>query len=341
MAQWIPIDGDTFVTKENFVFYIFGYEHPKERVFSFLKYIPLQLKNLFSMRFLERKWKLESIVLVRPEELYSAKNFQIIMETFRANFPHYIYFSPFHGKEVFSSPVGFIKRIYVPKNCLQELIVKKKKDQLEKMSVELAQLLSKESRISLDNFGIRGSIALNMHSRKSDIDLAIYGSQNFRKLEKTIDKLENEKVLRHIFSTRLDRLRKHRGRYKDIVFMVNAVRRIEEITIAYGDYRYVPVKPITFSCEVIDDTEAMFRPAIYQIKDYEPLNPVSELADTEIPKTVVSMIGCYRNVARKGNKLTVSGTLEKVENIKNGSICHQVVVGTGKREDEYVWPIQN
>jgi predicted nucleotidyltransferase len=53
------------------------------------------------------------------------------------------------------------------------------------------------------------------------------------------------------------------------------------------------------------------------------------------------MIGCYRNVARKGNKLTVSGTLEKVENTKNGNICHQVVVGTGKREDEYIWPIQN
>jgi predicted nucleotidyltransferase len=119
------------------------------------------------------------------------------------------------------------------------------------------------------------------------------------------------------------------------------VRRIEEITTAYGDYRYVPVKPVTFSCEVIDDTEAMFRPATYQIKDYEPLNPTSKLADTEIPKTVVSMIGCYRNVARKGNKLTVSGTLEKVENIKNGNIYHQVVVGTGKREDEYVWPIQN
>lgn len=92
---------------------------------------------------------------------------------------------------------------------------------------------------------------------------------------------------------------------------------------------------------MIDDTEAMFRPAIYQIKDYEPLNPISKLAENEIPKTVVSMIGCYRNVARKGNRLKVSGTLEKVENTEHGKIYYQVVIGTGKREDEYVWPTQN
>jgi predicted nucleotidyltransferase len=338
MTKWTPMDGDTFLTKENFVFYVFGYEHPQKRVFSFLKYIPQKLKNLFLIRFLERKWKLGNTVLVRPEKLYSAKNFQTMMKTFRTNFPHYIYFCPFHGKEIFSSPIGSIKHIYVPKECLQELLAKKKKDPLQELAVELAELLSKEYKISIDDFGIRGSIALNMHSGRSDIDLAIYGSQNFRKLEKTIDKLENENVLRHIFSTNLDRLRKHRGRYKGTVFMVNAVRKIEEITTAYGDYRYIPVKPVTFSCEVIDDTEAMFRPAIYQIKDYKPSDSISELADNEIPKAVVSMIGCYRNVARKGSKFTVSGTLEKVENTKNGKIYHQVVIGTGKQEDEYLWP---
>jgi predicted nucleotidyltransferase len=341
MTKWVPMDGDTFITKESFIFYIFGYEHPINRVFSFLKYIPKQLKNLFPIRFLEREWKLENMTLVRPEKLYSAKNFQTILNTFQANFQHYIYFCPFHGKKLFSSPKELIKRVYVPNECLQDLFAKKKKDSLEELAADLAKLLSKESKIPLEDFGIRGSIALNMHSRKSDIDLAIYGSQNFRKLEKTINKLENEQVLRHISSTRLDRLRKHRGRYRGTVFMVNAVRKIEEITTAYGDYRYIPVKPLSFCCEVTNDTEAMFRPAIYQIKEYEPLNSVSELADNEIPKTVVSMIGCYRNIARKGDKLKVSGTLEKVENTKNGQIHNQVVVGTGKQEDEYVWPAQN
>jgi len=49
------------------------------------------------------------------------------------------------------------------------------------------------------------------------------------------------------------------------------------------------------------------------------------------------MIGCYRNVARRGEKIRVSGTLERVENVETSEINHQVVVGTGTREDEYIW----
>lgn len=337
MNQWTPTDGDTFITKENFVFYIFGYEHPENRVISFLKYIPTNLKDMFPIRYLERTWKLENIHLVRPEKLYNAKNFQAITKTFKTSFPHYIYFSPPHGKELFSSPKEFIKKVYAPNECLQKLLEKRDKDPLEKMACDLAELFSRESKIPINEFGIRGSIALKMHSKKSDIDLAIYGSQNFRKLEKIIDKLENENVLSHIFSTRLDRLRKHRGRFQDAIFMINAVRKVEEIKTAYGEYAYVPIKSIAFCCKVTDDTEAMFRPAIYRIDDYEPLNSASELTENEKPQTVVSMIGCYRNVAQKDNKLTVSGTLEKVENAKNGRTHHQVVVGTGKREDEHIW----
>ncbi len=90
-----------------------------------------------------------------------------------------------------------------------------------------------------------------------------------------------------------------------------------------------------------DDSEAMFKPAIYKITDYQPLDPPFELEEKERPKKIVSMIGCYRNMARKGGKLKVSGALEKVENTETGKFHHQVVVGTGTREDEYIWPIRS
>ena len=38
------MDGDTFVTKDGFIMNTFGYEHPDDRVFAFLKYIPAQYK---------------------------------------------------------------------------------------------------------------------------------------------------------------------------------------------------------------------------------------------------------------------------------------------------------
>jgi len=339
MKAWTPRDGDAFVTKEGLVFYVFGYEHPKNRVLSFLKYIPSKLKPHFPIRFLRQKWKLGNIELARPEKLYTAQNYQKLLETFRSTYPQYIYLCPYRGKEVISAPLKHVEKVYVPKECLQRLFEKKRKDRLQRLALELVSLLSTEFKVPLEDFGIHGSIALNMHTAKSDIDLVVYGSRNFRSLEKAIDKLVEEGTLKHIFTKKLDRARKHRGRYNDKLFVYNAVRKISEINVHYGNHKYVPTRDVTFSCEVVDDNEAMFRPAIYQVKNYQPLDPASKLIEDEVPTRVVSMIGYYRNVAKRGEKIKVSGTLERVENFETGENTHQVVVGTGIREDEYIWPL--
>jgi len=339
METWIPRDGDALVTKEGFVFYVFGYEHPKNRVLSFLKYIPSRLKSYFPIRFLGQKWKIGNVELVRSEKLFTAQNYQKLLETFRSRFPRYVYFCPFRGKEVISVPLEFVERVYAPGECLQRLFRKRRKDGLEKLALELISLLSTESGVSLEDFGIHGSIALNMHTEKSDIDFVVYGSRNFRSLEGAVDKLVEEGTLKYVFTKRLDRARKHRGRYKDKLFVYNAVRKTEEIEFKYGDYKYFPVKPVTFGCEIVDDTEAMFRPAVYQIANYQPLDSASGLGENEVPTRVVSMIGYYRNVARRGDRVKVSGMLERVEKVETGEAHHQVVVGSGTREDEHVWPL--
>jgi len=337
VEEWIPRDGDTLVTKENFIFYVFGYEHPEERVFSFLKYIPSDLESHFPLRFLKKRWTLGQVKLLRPEKLYTAENFQRLLETFRNHFPHYVYFCPFRGKEVISVPLKLIKRVYVPSQCLQMLVKRKRKDRLQRLALELVTLLSNESIVPLEDFGIHGSIALNMHSVKSDVDLVVYGSHNFRSLEKTIKQLVDEGAFTYVFTKKIDKMRRHRGRYRNKIFVYNAVRKTEEIAFKYGEYKYSPVKPVTFQCQVVDDKETMFRPAIYAITNYQPLNPTSKLAENKKPAKVVSMIGCYRNVAQHGEKVRVSGMLERVKNVKTGEFSHQVVVGTGTREDEYIW----
>jgi predicted nucleotidyltransferase len=339
MKTWTPRDGDTFATKESFVFYVFGYEHPKNRVLSFLKYIPSNLKPHFPIRFLRQKWKLDDVEVARPEKLYTAHNYKKLLETFRNTYPQYIYFCPYRQKEVISTPLKHVEKVYVPKECLQRLLAKKRKDRLQKLALELISLLSTESKAPLEDFGIHGSIALNMHTEKSDIDLVVYGSKNFKSLEKAIDKLAEEGTLKYVFTKKLDRARKHRGRYKDKLFVYNAARKIDEINTHYGDHEYAPIQDVTLSCEVVNDSEAMFRPAIYQIKYYQPLDSASEIRKEKVPTRIVSMIGYYRNVARRGEKIRVSGTLERVENVETEATIYQVVVGTGIREDEYIWPL--
>ena len=113
----------------------------------------------------------------------------------------------------------------------------------------------------------------------------------------------------------------------------------EEVKTRYGDCKYFPIRSIAFHCKVTDDSEAMFRPALYKIADYRPDDQASELSKEKIPETVVSMIGCYRNVARRSDRIKVAGTLEQVENVDSGAVFYQVVVGTGVNEEEYIWPL--
>jgi predicted nucleotidyltransferase len=337
LKQWVPADGDTFLTKEGFIFNVFGYEHPENRVFTFLKYIPSSFKTLFQIDYLERTWHLGRLRFFRAEKLYTAQNYQRFIETLKKNFPNYVYFCPFRGKEVISAPLNLIKEVYVPKECLRLIARRKRKDSLQKLTLEFINLLSSESNIPFEDFGVHGSIALNMHTFESDIDLVVYGSRNFRKLEQAIQKLVKAGVLSYVFNNRLDAARKYKGRFKGKIFMYNAVRKPEEISSKYGVYKFKPLKPVKFSCVVKDDSEAMFRPAVYKIEGYTPSNQSSSLSREETPETVVSMIGCYRNVAKKGDKICVSGMLERVENVETAESHYQVVVGTGVHEEEYIW----
>jgi hypothetical protein len=277
--------------------------------------------------------------LLRAEKLYTAENYQVFLETFRKNFPNYVYFCPFREKDVISAPLSSIKKVFVPKERLCFLIELKRKDSLQKMTLDFINLLSGESGIAIEDFGVHGSVALGMHTPKSDIDVVVYGSRNFRRLEMTINKLVEAGTLSYVFNNRLDAARRFKGRFLNRIFMYNAIRKPEEVNSKYGEFKYSPLAPVKFQCTVKNDDEAMFRPAIYKIEDYKPIGSISTLPKDEFPELVVSMIGCYRNVAKNGDKIRVSGMLERAENVETGEVFHQVVVGTSMSEEEHIWPL--
>ncbi|MFW6116962.1 MAG: hypothetical protein ACOC6G_00070 [Thermoproteota archaeon] len=341
IQNWIPLDGDAVVTRDGFVFIIIGYQHPEGRVFSFLKYLPSQFKSLFPLPFLKLTWNYRGIELHRPKQLYTPRNYQILLDTFQESFPEYVYFCPYRQKQVISTPISAINKIYVARQCLQNLRKLEKKDALRKKALRLVELLSAESGIPFSEFGLHGSLALNMHHSHSDIDLTIYGAHNFRTLEQTIDQLVKEGTLNYIIKNQLDETRLFRGRYQDTVFMYSAIRKPSEFHSEYGTHRYQPIKPVKFQCTIQNDEEAMFRPAIYPLRGYHPLDSDSKLPPEKIPVQALSMIGCYRNVNRQGEKIEVSGTLERVKNMETGKTHHQVVVGTGTDipKEEYLRPI--
>ena len=340
---WTPMDGDTFVTKDGFIMNTFGYEHPEERVFAFLKYIPAKYKDLFNVEMLTRTWKFGENPLTnqlfRAEKLYTAKNYQTFIEAFRKTFPRYLYYDQTRDKELITAPLERIEQVFVPKDRLVWLQSLKNPDKLQTMSLQLIDLISKESGVPCSDLGIHGSIALEMHAPESDIDFVVYGSRNFRVVEEAIQRLVNEAKLTYIAGNRIEAARRFVGKYQGKIWMYNATKKPEEIKTQFGHYTFTPLAPLRFTATVCDDTETMYRPAIYKIGDYLPDDAQSEINLEQIPTIVASNIGCYRNVARAGQQIKVAGMLEKAQSTKDGSSFYQVVVGTATSEEEFIWPI--
>ena len=288
---------------------------------------------------LTRTWMYGETKLFRAEKLYTAQNYQTFIETFRKDFPDYIYYDPFRGKELISAPLNSIETVYVPRECLTKLQKVKKTDDLQTTALELLNLISKQSSINSADFGIHGSIALNMHAPESDMDFVVYGSENFRVVEQAITELVNMGKLSYTAGNRIEAARRLAGRYKGKIWMYNATRKPTEMENEYGVYRYTPIAPLRFQCTVAGDNETMFRPATYKISSYKPVDSASELPFDKIPDRVVSNIGCYRNIARQGSEIKVAGTLERAEPTTEGRTFYQVVVGTATSEEEYISPV--
>jgi predicted nucleotidyltransferase len=323
--EWLVRDGDVLLTKKGFIFYVFGYLHPNDRVIGFLKYIPIEYKRLFDAKldFLEWQWKLNDKTLVRPRELYYGDS---LLSVLRNHFPEYLYFSKVFKKEIIAISKTEIQTIFVPKMGISQLINKQNPDVLEKEAVSLITLLSKTSKVPLDNFGIHGSILLGMHNEKSDIDIAVYGSSNYKMVKAAINTLVSLTKADYLIETKFDKLRRNRGLYNSRRFVINATRQKEEIQEVYGDKLYVPITEISFKAKIVDNTEAVFRPAHYKITDFINLSPSPSQV---IPNEVVSMIGQYRDIAGIGEHIQGKGVLEEVRNIKRNKTAYRIVIGTG------------
>jgi predicted nucleotidyltransferase len=292
---------------------------------------------------LSRTWRFGEKALTnqlfRTEKLYTAKNYQTFIEAYRKSFPDYLFFDHTRSKELITAPLEKIEQVFVPKDRLVWLQNLKNPDSLQQLALQLIDLVSKESGVPKDDFGIHGSIALEMHAPESDMDFVVYGSQNFRRVEEAIQRLVNEAKLTYIAGNRIEAARKFVGKYQGKIWMYNATKKPEEIETQYGDYTFAPLAPVRFTATVCDDTETMYRPATYKISNYQPQDAQSELELEQIPTLVASNIGCYRNVARAGQQIKVAGTLEKAQSTKDDSSFYQVVVGTATSEEEYIWPL--
>ncbi len=334
-------DRDFIETREGMFFCVIGNVHPRNRIISYLKYVPWEVKGAKRLG-----WRRNGREYGRILPHYSALGVQKVKDFLKHFFPNYVYFDKYLNIEIIGIPVNEIKTHYRPEVRMQE-ILKKSSDELEADVAFLARELASAGNISKAYLGVTGSILIKIHNPKfSDIDLIVYGRENALRIKNSISNLINQnKSFRRLDEITKKRLAKeisqihpltlheaykliserwYNGFFRGRFFSIHPVKLEREVNEIHEQkiYRFKGI--VTIKCKVEDASESMFLPSKYLVKEVRFLDgrEVNNLRE------VVSYEGLYCDAAANGDIIYVRGKLEEVNDLTTSETYHRVQVGS-------------
>ncbi len=316
---------DFIYTKDDLFFATTSYLHPKDRILSFLRYIPDEngdrSKNGKRYSKVDSKQAYEFLKKEFPDYLFDCENTKVMM---------------------MGVPRKDIKKIIKPENRLNEIMNNEAKEELLKKVVKIADAFHEYGAISYKDMGISGSILPGLYdAEKSDIDFVIYGLDNHRKALQVFGELKDKRIFNSISEDYWERLyekrikdstltieefkwyekrKNNRGIIEGTLFDILATRKWNEIKGKYGEIKYEPAGISKINCTVSDSLGAFDNPAVYKVENVE----VIEGLDVNITE-IASFTHTYAGQARDGEEIVVRGKLEKVIGYRE---YYRVVVGT-------------
>lgn len=338
-------DRDFIQTIEGFYFCVIGALHPPKRVFSYIKYVPSK----------SGIWENGEEKFNRIFKKYTIPN---LLETFmflKQNYPQYLFFSPVNNITITAVPHQSIKEHFKPEQKLIQLKQAPELDSLQQKLIRLIHFLKKISGISEENFGVTGSILLDIHNpRFSDIDITIYGKKNSWILKNTLNSAKsgdsikrlNGKALQNwvfkktlyypLTSADASKIYKRKwnlGIFENTSFSIHPIMLEHEITEKYGQKRYDPSGQITIRAVVSDNIDSLFLPAIYKIRDVNALKGKQNCLITEI----ITFETLYVSIFENGETIEAKGKLELVTEKESNRQHYRVVVGSAEgKGKEYI-----
>lgn len=340
-------DRDYLRTKEGFFFCIVGPLHPPNRVIAYLKYAPSKLG-----KWGKGMWRFKRML----------KDYTIpsLLETFRLlekEYPHYLFYSPFYNVLMTAVPLEYIARHYKPEERLGQLMKARRLDRLQKRLIRFVSALSERSGVSTGHFGVTGSILPGIHRLSlSDLDVIIYGYKNSLAVKRTliekyavkdsgIKRFEGRTLaawcrskthahpLTFEEASQIYSRKWNMGIFEGTKFSVHPVKTEEEVSEAYADKVYEPLGSTVVGAVVHQNTNSMFLPAVYQVREAKVIKG-PQVTDIE---EIVSYEGLYGDIAEIGETMLAKGKLEQVTDRKNRRKCHRVVVGSPEgKGTEYI-----
>lgn len=327
-------EGDFVETRNGSFFDVKGLVHPPRRVVAFIRYFPD-----------ERGERQKNGTLYGKVYSFSER-YELLARSYQG----YLVYDHVFDETLCEVPISDIRRRYDPVERLIQLRNCGNLDSLEEMALLLAERLKERSKVSWNAIGISGSVLVNLHKNGSDLDPVVYGSENCRKVHSALKEMLNEPEslfspysvdeLRVLFGfrskdtsmsfqqfLRTESKKSFQGKFMGTDYFVRFVKDWEEVEEKYGDVQYENVGYAKIQAVVADDSESIFTPCKYVIRDATlvegpKLEPIRELA---------SFRGRFCDQARKGDSIVAQGKVERVTNQK-GTEYLRLLIGNERSD---------
>lgn len=330
-------DRDFIQTREGFFFCVVGSVHPRERVISYIKYVPSA----------SGVWGRDENRFSRILQKYTIPN---LLQTFNylgENYPHYLFHSPVDNITITAVPHQNIKQHFKPEEKLSQLRQSVHRDSLQEKLIRFTKFLEKTSGIAEGAFGVTGSLLLDIHQTQfSDLDVTVYGVKDSWALQKALtENRSSEAAMRRLGgkalkewsikkaesypltaeeTSKIYERKWNLGIFEGRWVSIHPVKLESEVREEYGEKVYNPCGQVTIQAVVCDNTDSLFLPAVYKVKDVQVLDG-SQLRNIF---EVVSYEGLYDSLAENGETIQVRGKLERVTEKRTSQEYYRVLVGS-------------
>jgi len=337
-------DRDGILTKEGFVFRVFGYSHPFSAYICDAEYASSKIFQSSDPRA-PREGK-DGLFY----KFYNDEGMKLVAK----KYPQYIFCHEMLGVEIVAVPDSAVVEVREPQKRLKEILKNESTDELLAATERVIDISNTNSGLKTNDFGVFGSMLHSFHHPKySDIDFTIYGKEENAKMRKTLEDLYSDKSsgLSNEFKSE-NVMNGKRWLFKnfDVKDFVWHQRR-KMIYGLYDDRRnsgriikaeFEPVKAwdeinseynpsvcITrrgwakIKARITSDDEGPFIPSIYGI---EPLELLSGHSGALEAKRVFSYMEEFRQQAHKDEEVIIEGNLEEVQTNDPDKCFHQMTL---------------
>ncbi len=251
------------------------------------------------------------------------------------SYPEFVFYSEYADIKLHGLPLETIDYVHRPDQAIVDLMHLTSPDSIQKDAVNVIKLFLDEG-VRQENLGITGSILLDVHNEKSDIDMIVYGREHFFKvrdlvkkflvtgeLESLDESMWQDAYQRRACTISFDEYKKHElrkyNKFTSGSTKVDISMVTENYERVYENGPYKKIKRDKIEAIVVEDTYAYDFPSRYFIEHGEF-------------NEVVSYTATYTGQAVNGEKIEVSGYVEQGRDGKK-----RLLVGTNREATgEYI-----